>query len=219
MSIERKIAKKKVLKKNKNVDIRQIEIELEKIEKELENSKLKSDAPELIEFEKQLPTWLSKQFMYSLPQNHAMLDSWVDKWSSIVLNYCLIFAKHIIAVVDLKNEYPFKNLRINRQLTINQLVKIIDYLEMSKMAKWLDKEKQRAQIFFKTIEEFAEMIYQYLYDTGKIIDVISIDDFKNFGEKWSTLPEDDLRKALSILQEKGKAKPVSKKKKSFTFKY
>lgn len=174
--------------------------------------------PDLL-FEQQIPAWVNKPWMYIKPSNPSQLSSWIEGWKTLLLDYCRIFIKHIVNLIELQREHPFRNRKNGKTLTLPQLTTIIDSMVDEGIAKWLDENKILARIYYKPIDQWADEIYQYLMDTGKAAEVLTFLEFKNMDTEWSSLPDEDLKEILRKFVEEGKATFVSKEEDAIEFNF
>jgi hypothetical protein len=166
-----------------------------------------------VEYEDSLPKWVKAPWMYIRPKKESQVDSWLESWSAIVLDYSRIFVIHIININELRTEYPFNNSKISKRLTIEQVREIIDHLVKQNIAKWLDeKTKTRARIYWKPNEEWADELLDFMIETGRVVEIHSLYDLTQLEEKWSNLPADDLIIVCEMLVEKKVARWLNKDK-------
>ncbi len=191
---------------------------IEKTEAKLDLSKEMKDSLQ-IQFEAILPKWIDKPWMYVSPKStDPKLKSWLDEWSNLILDYTKHFVIHIVNVNELRSVYPFVNKKVNKDLTIEQIRDLIDFLETNNFAEWTkDKEgffallfaklfrlpltnKVRARIYWRTKEEFAEDMLSFMIDTGRVVEVHSLYDLTQFDDQiWASLPAKDLVEVCNVL--------------------
>ncbi len=217
--------------RTEHVDTKEIDNRLEDIEKELETLDVepvvtqpravmkpvvKEDPYQL--FVKQVPDWTKKPFMYIITKNEKMRESWLQKWGDLVLLYSRTTISHIVAIEQLRQLEPFRNSSNGKTLSLEQMQILIDYLVAKELAKWLDDAKLRARIYYKTLEEFADMLLKYVLDRGLDTEyLITKTEFRNFGQEWSSLPDEDLDEVFRILEKRRKIKPMDRERDSFSF--
>jgi hypothetical protein len=166
-----------------------------------------------VEFEDSLPKWVKAPWMYIRPKKEDQVESWLESWSAIVLDYSRIFVIHIININELRSEFPFNNSKISKRLTIEQVREIVDHLVKQNIAKWLDeKTKTRARIYWKANEEWADELLDFMIETGRVVEIHSLYDLTQLEEKWSNLPADDLIIVCEMLVEKKVARWLNKDK-------
>lgn len=115
---------------------------------------------------------------------------------------------------DALNHSLFKNDKIQRQLTRDALMTVLNDLEMNGHLEWSDKRtKSKFLIHWKTPGQWAKIIYKYASDTGLIntvctfYELTSGDDVR--GQDFYGLDESVLRKALQELEKDRKAALIS----------
>lgn len=166
-----------------------------------------------VEFEDSLPKWVKAPWMYIKPRKESQVESWLESWSAIVLDYSRIFVIHIINVNEIRNVHPFKNTMNNKKMSLKQVREVIDHLVKQSVASWLDdKTKTRARIYWKTNEEWADELLDFMIETGRVVEIHSLFDLSQFQQQWSDLPADDLIIVCEMLVENKVAKWLNKEK-------
>ncbi len=166
-----------------------------------------------LEFEDSLPKWVKAPWMYIKPKKESDVESWLQSWSAIVLDYSRIFVIHIININELRTEYPFNNKKLSKRLTIEQVRAIIDQLVQQNIATWLDEQnKTRARIYWRNNEEWADELLGFMIETGRVVEIHSLYDITQLEEKWSNLPADDLIIVCEMLVERKVARWLNKEK-------
>lgn len=166
-----------------------------------------------LEFEEELPEWVKRPWMYIKPKKTDQIESWLQSWSAIVLDYSRIFVIHIININDLRSGHPFNNKKLGKRLTLGQVRSIIDHLVHQNIARWLDEEtKTRARIYWKSNEEWADSLLDFMIDTGRVVEVHSLYDLTQMDQKWGDLPADDLIIVCEMLIERKVARWLNKEK-------
>lgn len=166
-----------------------------------------------VEFEDSLPKWVKAPWMYIKPKKESQIESWLESWSAIVLDYSRIFVIHIINVNELRNVHPFNSTINNKKMSLGQVREVIDHLVKQSVAKWLDeKTKTRARIYWKTNEEWADSLLDFMIETGRVVEIHSLFDLSQLQQQWSDLPADDLIIVCEMLVENKVAKWLNKEK-------
>jgi hypothetical protein len=166
-----------------------------------------------VEFEDSLPKWVKAPWMYIKPKKESQVESWLESWSAIVLDYSRIFVIHIINVNEIRTVHPFKNTKNNKRMSLEQTREIIDHLVKQSVAKWLDeKTKTRARIYWKTNDEWADNLLDFMIETGRVVEIHSLFDLSQLQQQWSDLPADDLIIVCEMLVEKKVARWLNKEK-------
>lgn len=166
-----------------------------------------------LEFDDALPKWVKAPWMFIKPKKGEQIESWLESWSAIVLDYSRIFVIHIININDLRSIHPFNNKKIGKRLSVDQVRDIIDHLVSQNIARWLDEDKKtRARIYWKNNEEWADDLLDFMIETGRVVEIHSLYDLTQLQEKWSNLPADDLIIVCEMLVEKKVARWLNKDK-------
>ncbi len=169
-----------------------------------------------------LPEWIDKPWMYVTPEHQKQLDSWCADWSNFILEYARINLKHIIHIEEERVKHPFSNKMIKKKLDREQLQEIGDYIVAQEMGIWWDKKKIRLRLYWRTLDEWADIIYEWSIKTGRAAGaerVMTIIDIQEANQPWSTIPQEDLKRIFEIMEDKGYIEWADKKKTiiAFTF--
>ncbi len=186
---------------NPQVTPENIEAQLQELEEEIVGEKgilEKQIAPyELLL--KQYP-WLEQkrfEFMYTVPNkkiNPADYKSWKTEWAKVLYDYAKFAVLHILYIRQIHGEKPFSNFQ-DRE---NAIREIAEELIDQDLARWVSKKKEGIRIYWKTLEIWAEEIYSWAADSGKI-EPILLFEIKEAQKEFSTLPDDDLEEIFKIL--------------------
>ncbi len=169
----------------------------------------------LEEFINNLPGWVNKPWMFIQPTHAGHLQSWKESWKTLIIDYSSHFKLHIISIIELQDQFPFNNNKIRKQLTKPQLDIIVNDMVENGLAKWIDDHHIIVRVYYKTNEQWKEIIVAYLFDTGYAAEVLTFYELQNMGEDWSTLPISEFVEIFDTLVEEGRAKWVGSTKDSF----
>lgn len=219
-----------------------IEIEPEKSEKEIteektipdiiENSKTQENEITKVEIEKftevqeepemdlfivKLPVWVNKPWMYVQPTHPNQLGSWINSWTTVILDYSRSYRIHIINLTQLMKIYPFSNSKVSKDLTLSQLDKIVDTMVNEGLAKWLDENRVSARIYYLTNQQWAEKIMKFLISSGYAAEIMTFFELQKLDQEWSTLPKSELEEIFELLVFDGRAKWVGDGKDTVSF--
>jgi hypothetical protein len=204
--IEKELAKEQLL--------REKEVQ-KKPNYELKHKKVTDDIREI------LPLWIEKPIYWITPGDkfEKRKNQWVKEWAQFLIAYT--DTKHIFVVIvrDIRNDFPFKNAMVKKQLSQEQLVLIGDYLVEKNRAQWLDRKKTRLLVFWQTRDEMSEDLFLWAQKEGR--QFLSIFDLSE-SDYWNSLPEEEVRKIFNILVREQKAIYVDSREKNsirFEFKY
>jgi len=153
--------------------------------------------------------WLEEdryEFMYTIPdpkKNPGDFESWKIEWSKVLFDYGRYAILHIMYVRKLNSEKPFSKFT-NREGSIKEIAQtLID----QKLAKWLSKKRDQLRVYWKTLEVWADEIYDWAYDLGKI-EPIMIYELREANLEFSNLPKEDLSAIFKILAKDKRAKII-----------
>jgi hypothetical protein len=166
---------------------------------------------ELSPFEKLLKdyTWLEEpryEFMYSIPDqktNPGDYESWKEEWAKVLYDYAKYSILHIIYLRQLYDKKPFSKFP-NRK---NAIQEIAEELIEQGLAKWLSKKKEKLRVFWKTLDLWAEEIYEWALEWGKL-EPIAIYELREAKQDFSNLPKDDIKEIFLILSREGRGKYI-----------
>ncbi|MHA1212394.1 MAG: hypothetical protein ACTSSH_08025 [Candidatus Heimdallarchaeota archaeon] len=167
-----------------------------------------------------LPEWINKPWMFVTPEHQKQLDSWCSDWSNFIMEYARINIQHILHVEEERAKYPFNNKQAKKRLDREQLQIIGDYIVAQEMGIWWDKKKIRLRLYWRTLQEWSDIIYEWSIKTGRAAGaerVMTLLDIQQAEQPWSTIPQEDLRRIFDIMKEKGYIEWADKKKNVIAF--
>ena len=185
-----------------------IEAQLHTLEKEIVGEELIEK--ELSAYEQLLVAypWLEEErmkFMYSMPnikKNRNDFISWRNEWSKVLFDYARYAILHIIFIRQLSSEKPFLNFT-NREMYVKE---IAEELIEQNQAKWLSKKKEKLRVYWKTLEVWADEIYDWAYEQGKLEPVMIYELREAKSKDFSNLPIEDLEEIFKILAKNRRAR-------------
>jgi hypothetical protein len=183
-----------------------IDAELQALEQEISTEKV-SIEKELSPYEYILEDypWLEEkrtEYMYSIPdkkKSKGDFDSWREEWAKVLFDFAKYAILHILYVRKLNTEKPFSKFT-NREDSIKE---IAEQLIDNKLARWLSKKKDQLRVYWKTLEGWADEIFEWAYDFGKL-EPILIYEIREANEEFSNLPKEDIEAIFKILAKEDK---------------
>ena len=145
--------------------------------------------------------WLEEQkyeFMYSIPnkkKNPNDYESWKLEWSKVTFDYAKYAILHIIYLREVISEKPFSNFQ-NRQEAIKE---IAEELVKQELAKFISKKQDKIRVYWKTLEVWAENLYDWAIDSGKVGTILIYEIRESDQKGLNSLPKDDLEEVFRIL--------------------
>ncbi|MGY5853407.1 MAG: hypothetical protein RTU92_07585 [Candidatus Thorarchaeota archaeon] len=158
-----------------------------------------------------LPNWgdsIQTEWMYHIPIREEDREMWAEEWSDFMIVWCREKDVHVMSFSLFVGEPPFNELhsKIDAFRLIGE--KIVD----KDVGKWLEGKKRRLRVYWRFLEEWADVLYQWALERGAVrIDVKSL-IIQNARESFSKLPEDEIHSVLELLVDRGHAEWVDKKK-------
>ncbi len=169
------------------------------------------------EFIVSLPSWISKPWMYVQPTHQNQLESWLDSWKKVIVDYSRILTLHVINISELINQHPFNNHELNKRLTGDIINNIFEHMIQDGLAKWLDENHILVRIYYKTNEQWSSIIMEYLINTGLAAEVLTLYEVEKLEQEWSSIPRNELVEIFDILVTKKRAGWVGDTKDTLTF--
>lgn len=162
------------------------------------------------QFNSNLPPWVNKPWVYITPKVETQVESWIESWAQIIITYAETLNKHVVNSLDLQKIHPFRHQKTLKQLSASQMNSVIDEMVAQKRASYLDESKTLVRIYFKSLKEWAEIIYKYLVDSGKLVEVLTLYEFQTMKQEWSELPIDDFKWIFNYYVQENRAKFIGK---------
>lgn len=158
-----------------------------------------------------MPHWgdiHQSEWMYKIPPREEDQSLWAEEWGDFLLEWTETKSVHIISITTFIKEQPFSDMSGK----VDAFKMIGDHLTQIDIASWLNKNKRQLRVFWRPLEDWADIIYQWSLETGNIrLDVKSI-IIQEKDKAFAELPEDDLKIVLEFMVDKGYAEWVDRKK-------
>ncbi|MFQ5832096.1 MAG: hypothetical protein ACE5H4_05310 [Candidatus Thorarchaeota archaeon] len=158
-----------------------------------------------------LPSWGNQnetEWMYSIPPREEDKKMWAEEWADFVLGWAEASGIHVLSVTTFIKEPPFSD--ISGKVDSFQLIG--EVLVEKKIAEWLDEARRQLRVYWRFLEEWADIMYQWAMKSGKLrLDVKSI-VIQEEEQGFANLPEKDIHIIMRIMVEKGMATWVDKTK-------
>lgn len=97
----------------------------------------------------------------------------LETWSTLIIDYCCFKKIASINTNKMINEPIFYNKKIDRQLSRESLLVILDYMQSRGSIEWANKEKTDCFIYWKTAEEWSQIIYGWVKETGQLNSILT----------------------------------------------
>ncbi|EAT45770.1 AAEL002970-PA [Aedes aegypti] len=154
---------------------------------------------------------------YSFPpfftvQSHGgTKDQQLSTWKSLILDY----QKHSKQAVLNINEdsVPFVNEAISRKLSPEGRLWVMEALEKTANAAPMDKRKQQWEVYWHTLDEWSSLLHGWAVANGMTNTVCTLYELvagdHTVGEEFHGLDQTVLKKALKVLETKGKCELIA----------
>jgi hypothetical protein len=157
-----------------------------------------------------LPKWgtaKESEWMYHIPKAEKERRLWAEEWSDFLLEWMKGSGVHVLSLSMLIDEDPFKDILGK----IDAFLQFGNTLVEKGVAEWLDKKQKQLRVYWRPLEEWSALMYQWALKTGNLrLDVKSL-VIQEAQEDFATLPETDLHAALSLMVQDNFAEWVDKK--------
>jgi len=158
-----------------------------------------------------LPPWGSvseTEWMYSIPPREEDRQMWAEEWADFLLGWAEENGVHVLSVTMFIKNAPFKDIAGK----VDSFLLIGEVLVQKEIAEWLDEAKRQLRVYWRYLEDWADIIYQWALKTGKLrLDIKSI-IIQEEKQDFASLPEKDLRVIMKIMVDRRLADWVDRKK-------
>eukprot|EP00039_Didymoeca_costata_P028002 m.19692 g.19692 ORF g.19692 m.19692 type:complete len:177 (-) comp6650_c0_seq1:4038-4568(-) len=146
---------------------------------------------------------------FTIQPNKDTREKQLDAWKELVLSYCKHEKIEILDIHEAPKLPLFNNADIQRSLKQKSIVTVLEYLNESGNLEWLDKEKSRCLVFWRSPNEWAKLIYDWVNATGSQNSVFTLYEM-NEGDtgkdtEFHGIGNELLLRALQKLESDGKA--------------
>ncbi|KAK6642738.1 hypothetical protein RUM43_004240 [Polyplax serrata] len=146
---------------------------------------------------------------FTIQLNSETLKQQLQAWKQLVLDYLKAKKQSLLDVREAQQTPLFRNTTINRQLSVEGIIKIMEELSKTGHAEFIDKSKNRWYIYWEPLEELSSAVYRWASNNGFIGSVCTLYELaegeNTTDEIFYHLEEDVLLKVLKKLEEENKA--------------
>lgn len=165
----------------------------------------------VVEKKAPLPEWVNLPWMYFKPENTKFLESWRSDWSDYLVKWAKFLIIHLISVAELMQKNPFD------KLSEVALRDILEYMNSKSTIKWWDKDKTLVRIYWRSLEDWCELIYRWALETGRLD--FTLFELMDEKEDFSSLPSEDIKEIMKIMVKKNFAEWMGKKREMVKIKF
>ena len=128
-------------------------------------------------------------------------ESWKKEGAKVLFDYAKYAILHILYIRKLITQKPFSKFT-SREKAIKE---IAEELIEQNLARWINKKKKsQLRVFWKTLDVWAEDIYDWAYEIGKM-EPIMMFEIREAKQDFSSLPKEDLEEIFRILEKEDRA--------------
>lgn len=133
---------------------------------------------------------------------------WAEEWADFLLGWAEANGVHVLSVTMFIKNAPFKDMAGK----VDSFLLIGEVLVQKEIAEWLDEAKRQLRVYWRYLEDWADIVYQWALKTGNLrLDIKSI-IIQEEKQDFASLPEKDLRVIMKIMVDRRLADWVDKKK-------
>ncbi|XP_017837238.1 vacuolar protein-sorting-associated protein 25 [Drosophila busckii] len=148
---------------------------------------------------------------FTLQPHEETRQQQLKVWADLFLKYLKHTNKFTLSIND--QSLPlYYNESINRRLSPELLLQVLEQLQRSGHAAPLDKRRQEWQVYWHTLEEYGNLVYDWIQETGQTNSICTFYEISS-GEsttqqEFHGVDEAVLLSALRLLEEKGKCELI-----------
>ncbi|XP_068626713.1 vacuolar protein-sorting-associated protein 25 [Battus philenor] len=132
----------------------------------------------------------------------------LEAWQQLIIDYLKITKQSTIDVRESQNSPLFNNAAINRKLSQESLLTILEDMAKTGRAMPIDKSKNVWEVYWHSLDEWGNMLYNWASSNGLNNTVCTLYELREgdatVGEEFHGLDMNVLVKALKALEVKGK---------------
>ncbi|CAD7011879.1 vacuolar protein-sorting-associated protein 25 [Ceratitis capitata] len=148
---------------------------------------------------------------FTLQPHEETRNQQIKVWADLVLRYLKYLNKYQVNINE--STFPlFNNETLKRRLSPETILVILEYLQRTGHAAPLDKRRIEWQVYWYTLEEYANMVYDWIQQTGQLNTICTLYEIasgeNSEGMEFHGIDEKVLLNALRTLEIKGKCEVV-----------
>lgn len=159
--------------------------------------------------EYKFPSIYSFPPFYTKQPNQETFASQKQQWQNFILSYCKHHKLYKIPLTQETLATPlFRNETINRTVKMDLLKEVMDDMTAQKSAEYTTKKKDEVLIFWRTPDEWANLMTGYITETGQTGTVMTnydVTEEGTLGEDFKNMDLVMLRRIIEVLTKRGKA--------------
>lgn len=149
---------------------------------------------------------------FTLQPNSDTKAKQIEAWKNLVLDYHKVQKKYLLDITEAQSSPLFTNKSIQRKLNLDMIYLLLDELQKNGNVEWLDKQRQRCYVYWRTPEEWGKMIHTWAVNNGLNNSVCTLYEITNgddaINEEFHGLDQGLLKKSLATLENEGLAELI-----------
>uniref|UniRef100_A0A061RHC1 ESCRT-II complex subunit VPS25 n=1 Tax=Tetraselmis sp. GSL018 TaxID=582737 RepID=A0A061RHC1_9CHLO len=110
----------------------------------------------------------------------------INLWHDLILSYCKHQKIYVISG-NATDRFPlFTNTSINRSLNQDAINTILGAAVTAGRAEWLGKEQDQCIVYWRSLKEWAELLYSFAQSTGQKDPVMTVEEISSGVETQGT---------------------------------
>ncbi|KAM3960924.1 vacuolar protein sorting 25 [Aphomia sociella] len=136
----------------------------------------------------------------------------LEAWEQLITEYLKFTKQSTIDIRESQNSPLFNNVSINRKLSQEAILTILEDMGKTGRAAPIDKSKNIWEVYWHSLDEWGNMVYSWASNNGLNNSVCTIFELREgentVDEEFHGLDVNILIKALKALQTKGKCELI-----------
>lgn len=146
---------------------------------------------------------------FTIQPNETTRKIQLSVWSKLVLKYHKVNKKYILDINEITESPLFSNAKINRSLSTDGILTVLESLMDTCNAQPVDKTRTRWLIFWHNPTEWGDIIYSWAKDNGQIDNVCTLYEIQTSAStEFNGMPNEVLIKVLKTLEKRGCAELI-----------
>lgn len=146
---------------------------------------------------------------FTIQPNATTRKIQLSVWSKLALKYHKTNKKYTLDVNEAMESPLFSNQKINRSLSTEGIIIVLEALMETGNAQPVDKSKTRWLIFWHNPTEWGDIIYSWAEDNGQIDNVCTFYELQtSTNTEFNGMPNEVLIKVLKTLEKRGCAELI-----------
>uniref|UniRef100_A0A7S3GJ86 ESCRT-II complex subunit VPS25 n=1 Tax=Palpitomonas bilix TaxID=652834 RepID=A0A7S3GJ86_9EUKA len=147
--------------------------------------------------------------LYTIQPVEETRKEQMETWGEILVGYHGNKRVFQQTVAEAAASPVFKNDKINRRLSVEEITQVIDALVEEGRARWMDETKTKFAVLWKSISDWADSIWQWVTSSGHTDSVMTFFELLEGDDTVTAdfygMDRDIFELAISELEGRGKA--------------